>query len=168
MGILSCSHFPLFLDIRYVNFSKKILKIMSLSTNIHCDYMCDPLGPYISLVNNFLVNLSVIGALGGAFVTSLAIVASVIVISLKGVDARCTNREMCVHASLNANVVPSSGTDGVSIKGSKVLSGVGGAVVHSLSISNSVSVVCTKGVNTACTNGEACAHASPKTLYIMR
>ena len=25
---------------------------MSISTNIHKPYVCDPLGPYISLVNN--------------------------------------------------------------------------------------------------------------------
>ena len=37
---------------------------MSISTNIHKPYVCDPLGPYISLVNNsrpnntFLVNLN--------------------------------------------------------------------------------------------------------------
>ena len=28
--------------------------IMSISTNIHRTYVCDPLGPYISLVNNFI------------------------------------------------------------------------------------------------------------------
>ena len=32
----------------------KTLIIMSISTNIHITYMCDPLGSYISLVNNFI------------------------------------------------------------------------------------------------------------------
>ena len=27
---------------------------MSTSTNIHRTYVCDPLGPYITLVNNFI------------------------------------------------------------------------------------------------------------------
>ena len=30
------------------------LMIMSISTNIHRHYVCDPLGPYISLVNNYI------------------------------------------------------------------------------------------------------------------
>ena len=30
----------------------KTLIIMSISTNIHRPYVCDPLGPYISLVDN--------------------------------------------------------------------------------------------------------------------
>ena len=30
----------------------KTLIIMSISTNIHRPYVCDPLGPYISLVKN--------------------------------------------------------------------------------------------------------------------
>ena len=32
-------------------FFTKILIIMSISTNIYRPYVCDPLGPYISLVN---------------------------------------------------------------------------------------------------------------------
>ena len=33
-------------------FSIKNPQILSISTNIHGPYLCDPLGPYISLVNN--------------------------------------------------------------------------------------------------------------------
>ena len=43
---------PLFIDIWYEVFFIKTLIILSISTNIHRPYMCDPLGPYISLVNN--------------------------------------------------------------------------------------------------------------------
>ena len=43
---------PLFIDIWYEAFFIKTLIIMSISTNIHKPYVCDPLGPYISLVNN--------------------------------------------------------------------------------------------------------------------
>ena len=32
----------------------KTLIIMSISTNIHRPYVCDPLGLYISLVNNYI------------------------------------------------------------------------------------------------------------------
>ena len=42
----------LFIDIWYEVFFIKTLIIMSISTNIHRPYVCDPLGPYISLVNN--------------------------------------------------------------------------------------------------------------------
>ena len=44
--------FPLFIDIWYEVFFIKTLIIMSLSTNIHRPYVCDPLGSYISLANN--------------------------------------------------------------------------------------------------------------------
>ena len=43
---------PLFIDIWNEVFFIKTLIIMYISTNIHKPYVCDPLGPYISLVNN--------------------------------------------------------------------------------------------------------------------
>ena len=43
---------PLFIDIWYEVFFIKFYIIMSKSTNIHRPYVCDPLGPYLSLVNN--------------------------------------------------------------------------------------------------------------------
>ena len=43
---------PLFIDIWNEVFFIKTLITMSISTNIHKPYVCDPLGPYISLVNN--------------------------------------------------------------------------------------------------------------------
>ena len=43
---------PQFIDIWYEVFFTETIIIMSISTNIHKTYMCDPLGPYISLVNN--------------------------------------------------------------------------------------------------------------------
>ena len=43
---------PLFIDIWYDVIFIKTLIIMFISTNIHRPYVCDPLGPYISLVNN--------------------------------------------------------------------------------------------------------------------
>ena len=43
---------PLFIDIWYEVFLIKTLIIMSISTNIHKPFVCDPLGLYISLVNN--------------------------------------------------------------------------------------------------------------------
>ena len=43
---------PPFIDIWNEVFFIKTLIIMSISTNIHKPYVCDPLGPYISLVNN--------------------------------------------------------------------------------------------------------------------
>ena len=45
---------PLFIDIWNEIFFIKTLIIMSISTNIHKPYVCDPLGPYISLVNNYI------------------------------------------------------------------------------------------------------------------
>ena len=42
----------LFIDTWNEIFFIKTLIIMSISTNIHKPYVCDPLGPYISLVNN--------------------------------------------------------------------------------------------------------------------
>ena len=49
---------PLFIDIWNEVFSLKTLTIMSISTNIHRPYVCDPLGPYISLVNNSLEQIT--------------------------------------------------------------------------------------------------------------
>ena len=43
----------LFSDILYVDL-KKTLIIISLTTNIHIPYGCDPLDLYILLVNNFI------------------------------------------------------------------------------------------------------------------
>ena len=43
---------PLFRDIWYEVFFIKTLIIMCTSTNIHKPYVCDSQGPYISLVNN--------------------------------------------------------------------------------------------------------------------
>ena len=43
---------PLFIDIWYEVFFIKTLIIMPISTNIHRPYACDPLGLYMSLVNN--------------------------------------------------------------------------------------------------------------------
>ena len=43
---------PPFIDIWNEVFFIKTLIIMSISTNIHKSYVWDPLGPYISLVNN--------------------------------------------------------------------------------------------------------------------
>ena len=45
---------PLFIDIWNEVFFIKTPIIMSISTNIHKPYVCDPLGPYISLVNNYI------------------------------------------------------------------------------------------------------------------
>ena len=42
---------PLFIDIWNEIFFIKIIIIMSISTAIYKPYVCDPLGPYISLVN---------------------------------------------------------------------------------------------------------------------
>ena len=43
---------PLCTDIWYEVLFIKTLIIMSITTNIHRPYVCDPLSPYISLVNN--------------------------------------------------------------------------------------------------------------------
>ena len=43
---------PLFIDIWFVNFCIKTLIIMSIFTNIHKPYVCDPIYPYISQVDN--------------------------------------------------------------------------------------------------------------------
>ena len=64
MGTLGCVLYPLFLDIGYVKFSQNphnyiyIYIYIYTHTHIHIhindyrSYMCDPLGLYISRVNN--------------------------------------------------------------------------------------------------------------------
>ena len=52
MDTLSCGCSPPIYIHWVCEFFIKILIIISLSTNIHRPYMSDPLGPYISLVNN--------------------------------------------------------------------------------------------------------------------
>ena len=42
----------LFIDFGNVKFFTKTLIIISISTDIYWPYVCDPLGPYISLVND--------------------------------------------------------------------------------------------------------------------
>ena len=51
MGILSCGNSPTIYKYLVCRFFIKTLIFMSISTNIHRPYVCDPLGPYISLVN---------------------------------------------------------------------------------------------------------------------
>ena len=52
MGTLSCGRSLLIYKYLVYGFFIKTLIIMYVSTNIHRPYVCDPLGPYISLVNN--------------------------------------------------------------------------------------------------------------------
>ena len=52
---------PLFIDISNEVFFIKTLIIMSISTNIDKPYVCDPLGPYISLINNSIDQVTLIG-----------------------------------------------------------------------------------------------------------
>ena len=52
MGTLSGDRSLLIYRYLVCRFFIKILIIMSISTNIHSPYVYDPLGPYISLVNN--------------------------------------------------------------------------------------------------------------------
>ena len=52
MDTLSCGRSPPFYKHFVCGFSIKILIIMSISINIHGPYVCEPLGPYVSLVNN--------------------------------------------------------------------------------------------------------------------
>ena len=52
MGIFSCGRSFLIFRHLVCEFFIKTYIIMSISTNIHRPYVCDPLGPYISLVNN--------------------------------------------------------------------------------------------------------------------
>ena len=51
MGTLSCGHsLPIYRHLVCVSFIKTLI-IMFISTNIYRPYVCNPLGPYISLVN---------------------------------------------------------------------------------------------------------------------
>ena len=52
MGTLSCGRSPLICRHLICRFFIKTLIIISISTNIYRPYVCDPLGLYISLVNN--------------------------------------------------------------------------------------------------------------------
>ena len=52
MGFFSCGRFPPIYRHLICGFFIKTLIIMSMLTNIHRPYVCDPLSPYISLVNN--------------------------------------------------------------------------------------------------------------------
>ena len=52
MGTLSCGHSPPIYGHLVCEFFIKALITMSISTNIYRTYVCDPLGSYISLVNN--------------------------------------------------------------------------------------------------------------------
>ena len=52
MDTLSCGRSPsIYRHLVYIFFIKTLI-IIFISTNIHRPYVCDPLGPYISLVNN--------------------------------------------------------------------------------------------------------------------
>ena len=51
MGTLSYGRSLLIYRHLVCGFFIKILMMMSISTNLYRSYMCDPLGPYISLVN---------------------------------------------------------------------------------------------------------------------
>ena len=57
MGTLSCDRSPPIYKYFLHRFFIKTLIIMSISTNIPRPYVCDPFGPYISLVNNYLDNI---------------------------------------------------------------------------------------------------------------
>ena len=52
MGTLSCGYSPPIYRHSVCEFFIKTFIIMSISTNTHRPYVCDLLGPYISLVNN--------------------------------------------------------------------------------------------------------------------
>ena len=52
MCTLSCGRLPRIYRHLVCEFFIKTLIIISISNNIHRPYVCDPLGPYISLVNN--------------------------------------------------------------------------------------------------------------------
>ena len=58
MGTLSCGHYPPIDRHLVCEFFIKTLIIMSISTNIHRPYVCDPLSPYISLVNNSMLQIT--------------------------------------------------------------------------------------------------------------
>ena len=54
MCTLSCGpSSPIYIHLVHESFIKSLI-IMSISTNIHRPYVCNRLGSYISLVNNFI------------------------------------------------------------------------------------------------------------------
>ena len=53
----------------------------------------------------------------------------------------------------------------VATKGTRIIGTIGGARVHSWLTSKDVVVVFTKGAEVDLTNGEACIHAPPMTLF---
>ena len=54
MGTLSCDRSsPIYRHLACEFFIQTLI-IISISTNIHGPYVCDPLSPYISLGNNFI------------------------------------------------------------------------------------------------------------------
>ena len=58
MGTLTYGHFPLIYRHLVCGFFTQTLIFMSISTNIYKPYVYDPLGPYISLVNNSIYPLT--------------------------------------------------------------------------------------------------------------
>ena len=54
MGTLNHGHFPFNYTHLEGEFFIKTLIIMSISIDIYWPHVCDPLGPYIKLVNNFI------------------------------------------------------------------------------------------------------------------
>ena len=52
---------PLFIDFGNVKFFTKTLTIMSISTDVYSPYVCDPLGPYITQVNDSINPITLIG-----------------------------------------------------------------------------------------------------------
>ena len=58
MGTLSFGHFlPIYGHLVYRFFIKTLI-IMSICSNIHRPYVCDPLGPYISIVSNSIYQIT--------------------------------------------------------------------------------------------------------------
>ena len=58
MGTLSCACSPPIYRLSVWGFFMKTLIIISISTNIYKPYVCDHLGPYISLVNNSIYQIT--------------------------------------------------------------------------------------------------------------
>ena len=54
MGTLSFGCSPLIYRNLVCEFFRKNIILASIPTNIYRPYMCDPLGLYVSLVNNFI------------------------------------------------------------------------------------------------------------------
>ena len=51
---------PPLLDFGNIKFSQKTLSIMSIFTDVHWPYVCDPLGLYIFLVNDSIDPITLI------------------------------------------------------------------------------------------------------------